>query len=362
MYRYSVFVLLLACVDGKFNSDFLEPEPDPSLEDQDGDGFAPADGDCDDTNSVVFPTAVDICDGIDNNCNEVLDEDSFSWSWDGEEVSWSAGEQVQMVEVEVDKEDWLGEPFADGSIDETQRYVYENGVLLLQTRERGNMRIEIDYSYNEEGWLLKEQWSTGIVVRTVQYGYDSSGNLLRIDQDEDADGTVDVQSLFRYDEGILVEETEFVDGVLERSKTWEYDEGSLSSFVVQEGDVISVYRYSALSENGMRMVDADFDGDGTMDEVYTEWYDDQGRIYKEARDLDGFEGFEQTSSWEYGARGLMGMSRFEVGLGNEEHIIIEELGAHQFTSTHDIDSSFWEQSRIEHLSLSCASQDPKVEE
>jgi hypothetical protein len=363
MYRYGIFVLLLACVDGKFTTDIFESEPDLSLEDQDGDGFTPADGDCDDANELTHPTAVDICDGIDNNCDEILDEDSISWSWNGEEVSWSVGEYVQMVEVEQDKEDWLGEPFADGVRDAVHRYIYEDGVLTLHTRERGNTRIEITYAYNQEGWLVSEQWrSTGVVVRSVQYGYDSVGNLLRLDRDDDADGVVDAQSLFRYDQGVLVEETEFADGILTLSKTWEYDEGVLSSFIVQVDDEISQYHYYSITEEGVRMVDADFDGDGLMDEVYTEWYDDRGRLYKEGKDFDGFEGFEQTSSWDYGEFGLKGMSRFEPSLGNEEHIVIQEEGLHRFTSTHDIDSSFWEQNRIEHISFQCVSLDPKEEE
>lgn len=55
--------------------------------DADGDGFAgdgtrqgqcgdssPEGGDCDDTNSVVFPGATEICDGLDRDCNGVVDD------------------------------------------------------------------------------------------------------------------------------------------------------------------------------------------------------------------------------------------------------------------------------------------------
>ena len=41
--------------------------------DGDGDGIEPPE-DCDDTNPNVFPGAVEICDGIDNNCDGVIDE------------------------------------------------------------------------------------------------------------------------------------------------------------------------------------------------------------------------------------------------------------------------------------------------
>ena len=49
--------------DGQLN--FCDP-------DSDGDGEA-AGGDCDDNNHVVFTTADEICDGIDNNCDELVD-------------------------------------------------------------------------------------------------------------------------------------------------------------------------------------------------------------------------------------------------------------------------------------------------
>ena len=47
--------------------------PEPPV-DSDGDGYS-ADEDCDDEDSEVYPGAEEICDGIDNNCNELIDED-----------------------------------------------------------------------------------------------------------------------------------------------------------------------------------------------------------------------------------------------------------------------------------------------
>ena len=41
---------------------------DPSLLDEDGDGYLAAE-DCDDADASAFPGAEEICDGVDNDCN-----------------------------------------------------------------------------------------------------------------------------------------------------------------------------------------------------------------------------------------------------------------------------------------------------
>ncbi|MEZ4798268.1 MAG: putative metal-binding motif-containing protein [Flavobacteriales bacterium] len=42
--------------------------------DVDGDGFTSCSGDCDDNNNLVYPGAPEICDGLDNNCDTQIDE------------------------------------------------------------------------------------------------------------------------------------------------------------------------------------------------------------------------------------------------------------------------------------------------
>lgn len=44
--------------------------------DKDADGFTANDGDCDDSNASIYPGALDVEDGIDNDCDNVFDEDS----------------------------------------------------------------------------------------------------------------------------------------------------------------------------------------------------------------------------------------------------------------------------------------------
>ena len=54
--------------------DCENPGPTPDESDCDGDGFTPLMGDCDDFNATRRPHIADVPDGIDNNCNGLVDE------------------------------------------------------------------------------------------------------------------------------------------------------------------------------------------------------------------------------------------------------------------------------------------------
>lgn len=70
---------LAACGSGGGNAD-----DKGDFVDNDGDGFSPADGDCNDENASVYPGAPDPCDGVDQDCDgevdEEFDKDDDGWT------------------------------------------------------------------------------------------------------------------------------------------------------------------------------------------------------------------------------------------------------------------------------------------
>ena len=55
--------------------------------DLDGDGYTEEEGDCDDADGTIHPGASETCNGIDDDCDDEVDEDVLSW-WsdaDGDE-------------------------------------------------------------------------------------------------------------------------------------------------------------------------------------------------------------------------------------------------------------------------------------
>ena len=81
----SVLVLsaLSAC---RADKDVLEEEEAPiEVIDADGDGYGEEE-DCNDLDASIFPDATEICDGIDNDCDELIDEEVLdTWYADADE-------------------------------------------------------------------------------------------------------------------------------------------------------------------------------------------------------------------------------------------------------------------------------------
>ena len=66
---------LFACVEADKDGEPIEDTgPDePEIIDSDGDGFDSTE-DCNDSDATINPGAPELCDGLDNNCDEQIDE------------------------------------------------------------------------------------------------------------------------------------------------------------------------------------------------------------------------------------------------------------------------------------------------
>ena len=71
MMKYLPFVFFIGCYA---ESKFAPPDPTKNVDstDLDGDGYTGAE-DCDDQNPLINAGAQEICDGLDNDCDDVID-------------------------------------------------------------------------------------------------------------------------------------------------------------------------------------------------------------------------------------------------------------------------------------------------
>jgi MYXO-CTERM domain-containing protein len=57
---------------------------DADVNDPDGDGYTVSGGDCDDSNATVYPGATEIADGLDNDCDGIIDNNTSAYDDDGD--------------------------------------------------------------------------------------------------------------------------------------------------------------------------------------------------------------------------------------------------------------------------------------
>ena len=360
--RYILPVFFLACVDGKFNPEEALQSFNEETQDADQDGFSIEEGDCNDGNAAIHPDAAEHCDGLDNDCDEEIDEEALQWSWSEDRVQWSVGDNVSEVVVTIDDEHWDGESYiADGILDEQQTFSFDSqGKITGQSIDfgaDGSIELEVLYRYNDAGWLIEKAWDVGMdgqSERKVQYGYDAQGQKLYAMWDLEGDGIIDEETRMQYLDGNKIEEAVYQDGVQVSLTTWEYQDSMLLRKETWDGVERVEYRYGAPQE-GSRQVEVDKDVDGSIDARYTEYYDDEGRLYKEGRDLNLDQEEDMLSLWRFDFYGVSEVLRTDTLSENTEEISILQQDDGSFLYQHSIDGYFMNSFVEERVEFSCAS-------
>jgi hypothetical protein len=78
-------------------------EIDPEEVDDDEDGYSEAAGDCDDTDDTIHPGATDVCNGVDEDCDDLVDEDAAEDDAyePNDTVDFPLGEMDSSLDIEV---------------------------------------------------------------------------------------------------------------------------------------------------------------------------------------------------------------------------------------------------------------------
>ena len=190
----AVFVLWLGCSDKSTDNDM--------------DGFT-ADVDCNDENHNVFPGAIEYCDGLDNNCNNLIDDlavDRGRWYWDydGDGFGDQNGQQILTCPNNIPAQAVSN----NDDCNDSDENIHPNAVETCNRRD-DNCDQEVDNDPIDPTPLYEDNDGDGfgvgpiVVLGTCEFGNppegyafvdgdcnDEDGFFRTIEEDQDCDGSL----------------------------------------------------------------------------------------------------------------------------------------------------------------------------
>jgi len=141
--------------------------------DNDGDGFS-LDDDCDDSNPLIHPAATELCNGIDDNCNDEIDEGVLiDWFFDFDEDGYGS-DFLEQACVSIP-----GAVILDGDCDDNNPLIHPNSTQRVDGIDSDcngtrDWLVQIYVAVDDAGELCVNNqvlgdtggWSTGVVYET----------------------------------------------------------------------------------------------------------------------------------------------------------------------------------------------------
>lgn len=172
--------------------------------DDDGDGWSPDDGDCDDTDASVYPGAMDVYDLVDNDCDALIDEDEVEADdivvteiqYNPAKVSDNYGEWFEIVNSstrDIDLVGWVFKGSDGNTFTVTSSLVVAAGdtaVFGCKSDTTLNGGVTVDYAYSRGTFKLENTTDDilvtvgGVTVSSASYGAGyplSAGYALNLD-------------------------------------------------------------------------------------------------------------------------------------------------------------------------------------
>ena len=216
----------------------------------------------------------EICDGIDNDCDGTLDEnrsfmvDTYDSARMITRKEYKTLEDGQVVYHAIDRDPETND--TEASYDETfTSYLNDQGQIdYTNWDNNGDGRADFRWNMIYENGLLSFRETTAVRETTVLerwfYIYNQQQQLVRIDQDLDADGDIEFEVSYVYNEqGLLTsKETHDVLNALTAVETYEYDENQMLVSTLHAhpntDDLLTQYAYN---EQGWVSMTESFEND-----------------------------------------------------------------------------------------------------